>query len=187
MDVSSPYRSITWTVERFADSLLREMEEHRKVVGQRLRDLRKQHGMNQEDAAHAVGVAVKTWSNWERGATAPYDSNWKKIGDTFGVDPASIIGTPPAPLGLGHNPAGNPGETPDSDLSQQVADLQNQVDAQDAKLDEMNAKLDRLLEFVDSVNGQRLLALLQQAAAPPVAASPEGTAEAPHAEDAPPR
>lgn len=104
------------------------MEEHRKVVGQRLRDLRKARGMNQEDAAHAVGVAVKTWSNWERGATAPYDSNWKKIRETFDVDTADIIGTPPAPLGLGRNPAGNPGETPESGDTDRLSAIEAKLD-----------------------------------------------------------
>lgn len=81
------------------------MHEHRLKVGERLKALRKARGWNQEDAAHHVGVAVKTWSNWERGRTDPYDANWRKIAEVFDVEPADIIGTPPAALGLGGEPA----------------------------------------------------------------------------------
>lgn len=76
------------------------MEDHRKAVGARLRELRKSRSWSQEDAAHEIGVAVKTWSNWERGRTDPYDSNWKRITEVFEVDVSEIRGTPPAPLAL---------------------------------------------------------------------------------------
>lgn len=91
-----------WTLAGVAESLLAEVKDHRRAVGARLRELRKARGMSQEDAAHAVGVAVKTWSNWERGRTNPYDTNWRKIGKAFDVDPGEIQGQPPAPLAL-HN------------------------------------------------------------------------------------
>jgi transcriptional regulator with XRE-family HTH domain len=81
------------------------VEDHRKAVGARLRDLRKARNMSQEDAAYAVGVTLKTWGDWERGRRDPYDANWRKIGQAFDVDPAEVRGTPPPPLGLGEESA----------------------------------------------------------------------------------
>lgn len=88
-----------WTHAPVAASILREMEAQRRRLGERLRDLRKGRGWSQEDAAHAVGVGVKTWHTWEAGKRTPYDSNLRKIGAAFDVDPSSLMDRP-APLGL---------------------------------------------------------------------------------------
>ncbi len=64
-----------WTPRSIAVTITAQMTEHRRAIGQRLLELRKGQGWNQEDAAHHVGVAVKTWQNWERGLRAPYDQN----------------------------------------------------------------------------------------------------------------
>lgn len=122
MPLSSPYRAIPWTGRDVADTIRREVEDYRKEVGRRLLDLRKRRGLSQEDAAHAVGVSAKTWGDWERGKRTPYDSNWKKIGEAFKVDPSEIAGRPPSPLGL----------APDPDTGQ-------------SQLDRIERKLDQLL------------------------------------------
>lgn len=76
------------------------MEDYREQVGSRLRLLREDRNMSQEDAAHLVGVAVKTWHNWESGKRTPYESNWKRIATAFEVDVRMIRGKAPPPLAL---------------------------------------------------------------------------------------
>lgn len=92
-----------WTQSRVAVTIVREMEAHRKRMGQQLLGLRKARGWNQEDAAHNVGVSVKTWRLWERGKTTPYDSNLRRIGTAFEIDPAVLLESKPVPLGLGES------------------------------------------------------------------------------------
>jgi transcriptional regulator with XRE-family HTH domain len=134
---------MSWTVSDINATFLRQMQEHREDVGRRLRDLRKARGLNQEDAAHAVGVAVKTWSNWERGRTAPYDSNWKRIGQAFDVDPVTLQGTPPTPLGLG----GDSG-----DIESRVASMEDRL----AGLIEMqNSLLARQSEILEQIQAEQ--------------------------------
>jgi DNA-binding XRE family transcriptional regulator len=144
MALSSPYPSITQTRRAVSATLLRVVEDHRKAVGIRLRDLRKSHNMTQMDAAVAVGVELKTWGDWERGKRDPYDSNWRKIGETFEVDPAVIRGTLPAPLGLGAR-------------EDQVEQIETQLTAQTRVLEQITAAL---ADLPAVANG--LTALLQQ-------------------------
>ena len=106
------------------------MEDYRSEVGGRLLRLRESRNMTQEDAAHVVGVAVKTWHNWESGKRSPYESNWRKISEAFEVDVAAIRGKPPAPLGL---------DSPD--LLEAA-----QLDVIDAKLDQIAGTLSDLVE-----------------------------------------
>lgn len=76
------------------------MEAHRKRLGAQLLELRKARGWSQEDAAHEIGVGVKTWRLWERAKTLPYDSNIRKLAEVFEVDPDYFGQIRPAPLGL---------------------------------------------------------------------------------------
>ncbi|MBQ7243161.1 MAG: helix-turn-helix transcriptional regulator [Bacilli bacterium] len=52
---------------------------------ERLIQVRKAHGMSQEDAAKACDVGVMTWSRWERGATIPDAATLKKMSQIFKV------------------------------------------------------------------------------------------------------
>lgn len=76
------------------------MEAHQKKVGDALRTRRKAKQWSQEKAAQAVGVSTSTWGDWERGKHNPYDSNWLKIEEAFGIDAREIRGEPPTPLVL---------------------------------------------------------------------------------------
>jgi len=118
MPLSSPYRQITLPDRSWAETMLAQMQEYRREVGRKLKQLRTDRQWSAETAAHEVGIAVRTWGDWERGKRWPYNANWKKIIRTFGVDPR---GTPPLPLGLGGPP-------------------------DDVQLDRMEAKLDLLLK-----------------------------------------
>lgn len=87
------------------------MEGHQRAIGQALRALRKSRAFSQEDAAHAVGVSVSTWGDWERGKHNPYDSNWRKIEQAFGIDAAEIRGEPATPVfGVGSETSGRGGD-----------------------------------------------------------------------------
>lgn len=103
MAVSSHASQTPWT-RHLASKIIRDMEDYRAGVGLRLRELRESRNMSQEDAAHLVGVAVKTWHNWESGKRTPYESNWQRIADSFDVNVQPIRGTPPSPLSLGDEP-----------------------------------------------------------------------------------
>jgi transcriptional regulator with XRE-family HTH domain len=108
----------------------RQMSDYRQGVGRRLRALRQNRSLNQEDAAHLVGVSVKTWRNWERGTTGPYESNWRKIQRNFELDEeqlAAIRGDTPAPLALGED---------------DQADRLDRLEAQQAQILEMLGRIE---------------------------------------------
>ena len=95
MNLATPDSQIPWTPSHLTTKMSEAMEDYRKQVGRQLRLLREDRSMSQEDAAHLVGVAVKTWHNWESGKRAPYESNWKRISDAFQIDVRPIRGRSP--------------------------------------------------------------------------------------------
>lgn len=87
-----------WPRRADAGTIGAHMSDYQQLVGGRLRALREQRSLSQEDAAHLVGVSTKTWQNWERGERAPYQSNWRKIQAAFKLESLDYIrGTAPAP------------------------------------------------------------------------------------------
>lgn len=148
MAMSSPAVSMPWTHRHVADTIRRAMSDYQEGVGRRLFALRKSRDLSQEDAAHLVGVGVKTWHLWERGKTAPYDQNWRKIGEAFNVDTAELRGTPPAPLALGDGEGDGPDqldriEADVSVLRDELAELRQAVTALAAVVELAVAKLPR--------------------------------------------
>lgn len=144
MDLSSPYQSMPWTPAVIAGNIRRAVEEHRRQQGQRLLALRQSKGWSQEDAAHRVAVAVKTWSNWERGITNPYESNWRKIEEAFSVDAALVKGMIPSPLAL------------DAPSGLDLSGVLERLDRIEARLDDVErveAKLDEILALLKGVSG----------------------------------
>lgn len=108
MAVSSPNQQKFWSSRDWTLTIQHQMADYRRDVGRRLRALRTTKNMSQEDAAHVVGVRVKTWGLWERGVSSPYERSWQKIKTGFGLadDQVSAIrGKPPAPLGLDDEPS----------------------------------------------------------------------------------
>jgi transcriptional regulator with XRE-family HTH domain len=115
------------------------VESHRHAIGQALLALRRAKSWSQEDAAHAVGVSVSTWGDWERGKHDPYDANWRKIEQAFGVEAAEIRGEPPTPLfGVGSEGTGH------------RDDLRRQLARMEAKLDEVSTMQRALMEAVEA-------------------------------------
>lgn len=135
------------------------VEEHRRSVGLRLRELRKAQGLSQEDAAYKVGVTVKTWGDWERGKRDPYDTNWRKIGEEFDVDPGEIRGAPPSPLGLGAGPA-------DDSLEARVVSMEERLAGLIEQQNGLLARQSGILEEIRAEQAElRRLIVTQESAA----------------------
>lgn len=58
--------------------------------GQRLRALRDERHLSQEDAAHEIGVTTKALRAWEKGGKIKWE-NAKSAGAFYGVDPESLV------------------------------------------------------------------------------------------------
>jgi transcriptional regulator with XRE-family HTH domain len=145
MYLSRPARSIPWTGGRVADTILREMQAQRQRFGARILALRKERGWNQEDAAHAIDVGVKTWRLWERGKSTPYDANIRKLSEVFGVDPDDLIELP-APLGLSLGQAD--GGTVDERLARMEERLEEHAQIVRELLQEQSALLEEIKGLV---------------------------------------
>lgn len=64
-----------------------EMEKTRaQIIGARLRDLRKEAGLTQQEVADAIGVAKSQISMYERGERSPGDASKVGLARLFGID-----------------------------------------------------------------------------------------------------
>ena len=59
-----------------------------------VRDLRKRKGIQQKELAIIIGVSNATVSDWEHGRKNPSGERLKKLSEYFGVDEATVLGTP---------------------------------------------------------------------------------------------
>jgi transcriptional regulator with XRE-family HTH domain len=57
---------------------------------ERLRDLRDARHLSQEDAAHEIGVSVKSLRAWEKGGGIRWE-NAKSVALFYGVDPETLV------------------------------------------------------------------------------------------------
>jgi transcriptional regulator with XRE-family HTH domain len=77
----------------------------RPPFGQRLNDLREQAGLSQAQVAQKLGIAQRTYSQWERRPVALRHDQLEALADALGITLAGLVGTPEAkPRGTG--PAG---------------------------------------------------------------------------------
>lgn len=90
-----------WTQRSAAASVMLAMEDYRRQVGARIRQLREAKGLTQDQLGDIVGVREKTVSRWENGRHTGYISNVRALAEALDVDVQAITGTPPPPLGLG--------------------------------------------------------------------------------------
>lgn len=63
-------------------------------IGARLRQLRKQASLNQEDLADKIGVATKTLQRWEAGETSPKASDLTRLCQVLGKTEAELLHGP---------------------------------------------------------------------------------------------
>lgn len=58
--------------------------------GETFKNLRDDRHLSQEDAAHELGVSVKTIRSWEHGGGIKWD-NAKRVGQFYGVEPETLV------------------------------------------------------------------------------------------------
>ena len=54
-------------------------------LSEKILDLRKQHGMSQEDLAERLGISRQAISRWESGTVLPDSANVLQLSKLFGV------------------------------------------------------------------------------------------------------
>lgn len=64
------------------------------MIGQRIRDLRKQKRMSQTELAKSAGVSQTTVTAWETGKAEPSSSAVAKLADIFNVTTDYLLGRP---------------------------------------------------------------------------------------------
>ena len=64
------------------------------MIGQRIRDLRKQKKMSQSELAKIIGVTQTTITAWETGKAEPSSSTVANLADYFGVTTDYLLGRP---------------------------------------------------------------------------------------------
>jgi transcriptional regulator with XRE-family HTH domain len=77
----------------------------RPPFGQRLHDLREQAGLSQEQLAKKLGIAQRTYSQWERRPVALRHDQLEAVADALGISTAEMMGAPDAQK-RGTGPAG---------------------------------------------------------------------------------
>jgi transcriptional regulator with XRE-family HTH domain len=66
-------------------------------MGARLRELRRQAGLTQQQLARAAGVTTGAVRRWERARRTMLSSSAVKLCDALGVTAGQLIGTEPLP------------------------------------------------------------------------------------------
>ena len=64
------------------------------MIGQKIRDLRKQKRMSQTELAKSAGVSQTTVTAWETGKAEPSSSAVSKLADIFNVTTDYLLGCP---------------------------------------------------------------------------------------------
>lgn len=91
-------------------------------IAERIRALRLEREMTQEQVARRVGVTWRHYQRWEKGESTPYWPNIEKLADAFGVSANEIID----PLGSSLTTEGNV-NAKIGEMARQIADLQSRV------------------------------------------------------------
>ncbi len=65
-------------------------------LGNRLADLRKQHGYSQEELADKLGVSRQAISKWERGEASPDTDNLIELARIYGISLDELLGLKPS-------------------------------------------------------------------------------------------
>lgn len=66
-------------------------EQQLREMGARIKELRLAHGYKQQWIADQIGVTLRTYQNWQAGATPPEQENLEKLAELFEVEPRYIM------------------------------------------------------------------------------------------------
>lgn len=92
------------------------------TIAQRLYELRRAHGISQEDLARKLGVSRQAVSKWECGESVPGTDNLIALARLYGVELDAL-------LGIGRDAeAGGEAPTPAASSSDDVAKVQDEAD-----------------------------------------------------------
>jgi transcriptional regulator with XRE-family HTH domain len=139
------YRQNTWNLREARATLAQQMAATAR--GERLRQLRAERGLSQEEVAQVLGVTAKTYGDWERGGGI-HATNARKVARYFKVKPADIV-------------------TPDFEPASLNGDGASQE-----QLDRIERKLDEILERLDDPATQDEPAVLPSEPLPPARERP---------------
>jgi ribosome-binding protein aMBF1 (putative translation factor) len=89
------YRTNPLSFQVALANLERQMADHLKRQGVRLRDARRALKISQEEAARLIGVSNKAYGDWERGKSEPRDRNWRQIEEILKIKAEEVRGEPP--------------------------------------------------------------------------------------------
>lgn len=101
------------------DSFRQQMADFARA--ERLRDLREARHLSQEDAAHEIGVTVRSLRAWEKGGGIRW-ANAKSAATFYGVDPESLVSRE-----QGEDDEGAPERPADVELHQEIAALRMEL------------------------------------------------------------
>lgn len=66
------------------------MAEQQARVSERIKKIREDHSLTQEQAASRAEVTLRQWQRWESGESTPYKSSLEKVARAFRVPPAEF-------------------------------------------------------------------------------------------------
>lgn len=104
-------------------------------IAMRIKDLRTDARLTQEEVARAVGVSTRHYVRWEKGESLPYWRNIELLAETFDVEPGVIVDAENASV---------PGQDPNT----RIASLMREVAALEQKVEQLT----RMLEAKTSAN-----------------------------------
>ncbi len=87
----SSFRKLRFPLEENIDSFQFDDAKDAKIIGERLKTIRKERGMTARQLADEIGVSYTTIYRWENGERIPDGFNMGKLMNVFGVRMKDII------------------------------------------------------------------------------------------------
>lgn len=83
-----------------------------QTIGEKIKELRKQKGVSQEETAFGLGVSRQTVSKWESGLMQPNAESIRMLSDYFAVSPVYFFGGEQAVAETAESQAASPAPAP---------------------------------------------------------------------------